>query len=315
MAVARRNRMLPAMVRVSVLLLCALALFVAACTSSSDGASSTSTSAQSPVTTLAPTPGATTTSTTDPTVESTTTTAVPVPVNECSVSADSSVDGYAVACTVLGIALRGADGMDAAVVAQADRVFHMLVNRTDLLAAIIEAELEGRVIPSDQRITALPEYADLYDQYPGTDWRRRGRSFPATELLPYFSGAEENLLCQDDDFYEGEDYFVRTFAQTIRRFALDVVDPGTSAAIEQAYGQAIAQGLWTNTLAEINEDEYWMEGVQSFFDVNIEDTAEDREPNSSHNAVNTREELREYDPKLWAIVASVFGDTDWRPTC
>jgi hypothetical protein len=58
-----------------------------------------------------------------------------------------------------------------------------------------------------------------------------------------------------------------------------------------------------------------MEGTQSWFDANIEDTAEDREPNSSHNAVNTRAELRDYDPPLATIAASVYDDGEWRPAC
>jgi hypothetical protein len=209
-----------------------------------------------------------------------------------------------------------ADEVDpSALEAQAERAFEMLRFRPDLAAAVSATPLEGRVIGAEQRITDLPEYAELYEQYPGTDWRRVGRSFPGTDLVPAFAGAEENLLCFDEDRYQGEDDFVRSFALTIRRFGLDAVDPATSQAITQAYGRAIAQGLWTNTLAEINDDEYWMEGTQSFFDANLEDDSEDRPPNSSHNAIDTREELREYDPSLWTILASVYGDTDWRPTC
>jgi hypothetical protein len=108
---------------------------------------------------------------------------------------------------------------------------------------------------------------------------------------------------------------MRDFAITIRRFAMDIVDESTSAAIEQAYGVAIAEGKWQNTLAEINSEQYWAEGVQSFFDAHLEDNAEEREPISSHNHVNTRDELRAYDRALYEIALSVFGDTDWRPAC
>jgi hypothetical protein len=58
-----------------------------------------------------------------------------------------------------------------------------------------------------------------------------------------------------------------------------------------------------------------MEGAQSWFDANLEDTAEEREPNSSHNEVDTRAELLDYDPTLAAIAASVYGDGTWRPAC
>ncbi len=297
------------------LLVVALGIAAAACTSSNAGVVVTSTAEPTPVTTLAPL-GTTTTSAPGTDSTATTTTTIVLPDNDCVVGVDRSVDGYSQGCSVLDIEILAPEAVDAsAVTAAAERVYEMLVTRPDLLAALVDQGLAGRIIDEDQRITDLPEFVDLYDQYPGFDWVRRGRSFPGTDLIPYFAGAEENLLCSEEDFYEGEDTFVRSFALTMKRFAIDTVDPATSLAIDQAYGRAIAQELWSNTLAEINSDEYWMEGVQSYFDANIEDTAEDREPNSSHNAVNTRDELREYDPALWTIAASVFGEGDWRPSC
>lgn len=294
-----------------------LALLAGACTSSDAAEPIAPTTTLATVTTLAST-GEVQTTTTTPTgtTAAPTTTTVPPPTNDCVVASNTSTEGYTQGCTVLDILLLAEEEVDpAALDAQADRILNMLITRPDLIAALQESAVEGRVIPAGSRITSVPDYGDLYDDYPGTDWNRLGRSFPGTEMLPVFSGAEENLLCSTEDRYEGEDIFVRTFALTIRRFGLDAVDEGTSAAINQAYSRAIAAGLWKNTLAEINDDEYWMEGVQSYFDANREDTAEDREPNSSHNAVNTRDELAEYDPALWAIANSVFGDTDWRPGC
>ncbi len=302
---------------VRVLLVGIVAVALAACSTSDATVVRTSTTSPTPVTTLPPlgTSGGTET-TTAPDATSTTSTTVALPDNECVVGRDTSVDGYAQGCTVLGIEILAPDDVDpSAVVAAAERVYEMLVNRPDLLAAVVAQGLAGRIIDEEQRITDLSEFSDLYDEYPGFDWIRRGRAFPGTELIPYFAGAEEDLLCSAEDFYEGEDNFVRSFALTIKRFGIDTVDPATSLAIDQAYGRAIAQGLWTNTLAEINADEYWMEGVQSYFDANLEDTAEEREPNSSHNAIDTRIELRDYDPALWTIAASVFGEGEWRPSC
>ncbi|MGI9642821.1 MAG: hypothetical protein ACR2N9_08560 [Acidimicrobiia bacterium] len=295
-----------------------LTLLAGACTSSDATEPTTPTTTLTPLTTLASTGETQTTTTAAPTTtsEPSTTTTVPLPSNECVVTSNTTTEGYTQGCTVLDILLLAEEDVDpAAIDGQADRIFNMLITRPDLIAALQESGIEGRVIPAGSRITNVPDYADLYDDYPGTDWNRLGRSFPGTELLPVFSGAEENLLCSTDDRYEGEDIFVRTFAPTIRQFGLDVVDEGTSAAITQAYSRAIAAGLWKNTLAEINDDEYWMEGVQSYFDANREDTDEDRAPNSSHNAINTRDELADYDPALWAIANSVFGDSDWRPEC
>jgi hypothetical protein len=302
--------------RLAIAILLSAALVLAACTSDDSSGIETPSTTAAPLTTLAPPGGTSSTTTTVPAPDEPTTTTVPPPSNECVVGTDTSVEGFTVSCTVLGLTIRAAEDVDGdAVTAQAERVYQMLIFRPDLTAAIVEAGLEGRVIPDGVRITNVPAFEELYELYPGIDWNRRGRSFPGNVELPLFAGAEENLLCLEEPYYFGEDEFVRAFALTIRRFGLDVVDEPTSEAIEVSYARAIAAGLWKNTLAEINSDEYWVEGVQSYFDANLEDNAEDREPNSSHNAVNTRDELRDYDPALWTVAQSVFGETEWRPAC
>lgn len=289
----------------------ALGIAAAACTgTSATPTSTTSTTAPAPVTTLAPPSTSTTIVET-----TTTTTTVPRPTNDCVVSARTAVEGYTQGCDVLGMEILAGEAVDPTAIEQvADRIYNMLIERPDLNAALIAAGVNARVIGSDQRLPSLPEFADVYDLYPGTDWTRVARSFPGTDVIPIVAGGEENLLCFADDRYAGEDPFIRDMAMAIRRLAMFSVDPATSARIEQAYGTAIAQGLWVNTLAEIDSDQYWVEGVQSYFDINLEEP-DDRPPNASHNQVDTRAELKTYDPRLYDIARSVFGDTEWRPTC
>jgi hypothetical protein len=45
--------------------------------------------------------------------------------------------------------------------------------------------------------------------------------------------------------------------------------------------------------------------VQSWFDCN-------RQNDASHNEVNTRDELKSYDPALAALIARELGDRPWR---
>jgi hypothetical protein len=289
----------------------AIAVAAAACTpSTADTTTSAPTTVPTPLTTLAPQ-----TTTTTTTLVETTTTTEPRPENECVVEPRSAVEEYTQGCDVLGFEILAAEGVDPRAIDQlAERMYNMLIERPDLTAAIADAGVNARVIGQDQRLPSLPEFEDLYNLYPGTDWNRAARSFPGTDLIPYVAGAEESLLCLDGDRYEGEDPFIRDMALAIRRFGMFEADPALSARIEQAYGTAIALGLWVNTLAEINSDEYWAEGVQSYFDVNLEEP-DDRPPNSSHNQVDTRQELKEYDPALHDIARAVFGDTEWRPSC
>jgi len=290
------------------------ALLAAACTPAESAPADTTVTSTTiaPVTTLAP-PSTTTSLTLPP---ETTTTTAPLPANECVVTPTTAVEGYTQGCRVLDIEVLAGEDVDPTAIDEvADRTYHMLVNRPEYAEAIAAFPIGIRVIGSSQRIMDLPEFEDIYFHHPGIDWRSLGRSFPGTEIIPFAAGAEENLLCSTEDRYEGEDNFMRDFAITIRRFAMEVVDESTSAAIDQAYAVAIAEGKWKNTLAEINSEQYWAEGVQSFFDANLEDNAEDREPISSHNHVNTRDELRTYDRALYQIAISVFGDIEWRPSC
>lgn len=293
----------------------AVTLVVLATSCTNSGADSTtsptSTTVGTPLTTLAPTQSSSTTTTT----ATATTTTVARPTNDCVVAATSSIEGYSQGCEVLDIEILAGEDVDPVAINQlADRVYNMLVERPDLIASFNDNAVEGRVIADGQRITGLPEFAEIYELYPGTDWNRRGRSFAGTDLIPIIAGAEENLMCLEETYYQDEDNFVRTMAIAIRRFGLQFVDPVTNAAIDRAYQTAIAQGLWKNTLAEINSFEYWAEGTQSFFDTNLEEP-EDRPPNSSHNHVDTRSELRAYDPDLYQLAVAVYGDTGWYPSC
>ncbi len=296
------------------LTLVVVAVFAAACTpAASEPVDTTTTSTIASVTTLPPATSSTTTTTVPP---DTTTTTAPPPENECEVSPNSTVEGYSQGCTVLGLEVLATKEVDPeAIDGLADRAYNMLVNRPEYAPSIAAYPIGIRVVGASQRIMDVPEFEDIYFHHPGTDWRNLGRSFPGTEIIPFAAGAEENLLCSTEDRYEGEDMFVRDFAITIRRFAMNIIDESTSTAIEQAYAVAIAEGKYQNTLAEINSEQYWAEGVQSFFDANLEDNAEDREPISSHNHVDTRDELRDYDRALYEIAISVFGDTEWRPAC
>lgn len=216
-------------------------------------------------------------------------------------------------CEQTGITIAAAESIaPGALEAAADRMAALLATRPEFAAAVAASIEQVSIIGRDQRITALPEFEDLYSIHPGTDWNRLGRSFPGTEEIPVAAGAEENLLCLESDRYEGEDMFVREFGWTIRRFGIATVDPDLDRSIEDAYNRAIAADLWRNTVAEVNSDQYWAEGVQSFFDVNNE---EKDEKDQIHNQIDTRDELRVYDPFLYELLVEVFAETEWRPEC
>ena len=300
------------------MLVAAVAALAAGCQAASgDDASTTSTFA--PMSTTPTTSETTTTETPDSSTPATTatvatTTTTTIPQAECVVrEIGTDEDFYRLMCEQTGITIAAAGSIvPGALEAAADRMAALLAARPEFAAAVATSIEQVSIIGRDQRITTLPEFEELYPIHPGTDWNRLGRSFPGTEEIPVAAGAEENLLCLESDRYEGEDMFVRDFGWTIRRFGIATVDPRLDRSIEDAYIRAIAADLWRNTVAEVNSDQYWAEGVQSFFDVNNE---EKDEKDQIHNQIDTRDELRGYDPFLYELLVEVFGETDWRPEC
>ena len=119
------------------------------------------------------------------------------------------------------------------------------------------------------------------------------------------SCGEENLLGYPGDPYSTENILIHEFAHGIQSMGLRTADPTFNGRLRKTFDKAIAAGLWKGSYAATNMGEYWAEGVQSWFDTN-------RQNDSSHNHVNTREELKEYDPGLAKLVEEVFGDTPWR---
>ena len=118
------------------------------------------------------------------------------------------------------------------------------------------------------------------------------------------SAAEENILCYTNDVYAGENIFIHEFAHSIAIMGLVHVDPTFDNRLQSTYDAAMASGLWANTYAATNRDEYWAEGIQSWYDANLERDP----PDGVHNAVNTRAELAAYDPALYQLLLEMFPE-------
>lgn len=192
---------------------------------------------------------------------------------------------------------------DRALLEARDRVIVLLARRPDLRDALVRGGARVAVIAEAEGTTDIPEHADLPRRFPGTDWDRRTRGVGATRERPVTSAGEENLLRLPQDRYRGEDILTHEFAHTIHVLGLREVDPGFDRALRGAFEEARVRGLWERTYAAASPEEYWAEGVQSWFDVNRSADP----PDGVHNSVATRERLRAYDPGLAALLERVFG--------
>jgi hypothetical protein len=211
-------------------------------------------------------------------------------------------------CDADGIPIISSATVDDLALQQAYYIIHnMLYPIPKVRQELVEVGAYFGIIGKDENQTTLPEYAHLDSEY--WDWRARGLG--AGDDVRITSAAEENLLCLRSDRYYGESIAVHEFAHTISLLGFGEDFEDLLLEFTHIYNSAIEQGLWGNTYAGSNIQEYWAEGVQTYFSTNLQSAL----PDGVHNKVNTREELADYDPALFEFVSRIFGNYEWTPTC
>jgi alpha-glucosidase len=176
----------------------------------------------------------------------------------------------------------------------------MLSKLDDIRKAMIKRKVRIVVMSPNELTTDVPEQRDMK---PKDFWDRRARGLGGRVC----SCGEENLLNLEGDRYRAENILIHEFSHTIHNFALRSVDPTFNERLKKCYDDAVAAGLWKDTYAATNHEEYWAEGVQDYFDCNSTIPRD-----GVHNHVNTREELQTHDPALFALIDEAFRQNPWR---
>ena len=177
----------------------------------------------------------------------------------------------------------------------------LLEGRDDIRKAIIDSGTRFAIMAPDELTTDIPEHSDLK---PKIFWDRRARGLGATKIRPAVSCGEENLLNYSGDPYHKENILLHEFAHVIHQMGMNNLNNQFQSKLKATFDAAMKEGLWEDKYAASNPAEYWAEGVQSWFNNN-------REDDHDHNHVNTRQELKEYDPRLAKLIESVFGPREW----
>ena len=153
--------------------------------------------------------------------------------------------------------------------------------------------------------TDIPEHRHLVNDTT-LNWDLRARGLGGDLELPLTSCAEENVLAYQIDKYHAEDILIHEFAHSIHLIGLMLAVPDFDTRLKQCYENAKKKGLLTNTYRETDKEEYFAEGVQDWFNVNAEMPHTD----GKHNWCNTREELQEFDPDLYNLLAEYLPKTN-----
>jgi hypothetical protein len=186
---------------------------------------------------------------------------------------------------------------DAALTRVCELVIDMVSARPDVLEALIGNHVRFAVIGEDELTNDIPEFSYLDDTI-----NQRARGLGG---VPAASCAEESILCNTElDRWRGEGICVHEFAHTMSMGGLFAVDPSFEDRLRDAFQNAQSSGLFENTYAMENLQEYWAEGVQDWYYTNLESDP----PNGIHNFVDRREELMAYDPALYALIAEFLPD-------
>lgn len=153
--------------------------------------------------------------------------------------------------------------------------------------------------------TDIPEHAFLVNDTT-LNWDVRARGLGGSIEMPFSTCAEENILAYQIDKYHAEDILIHEFAHTIHNVGISPVYPDFNNELKASLDAAVAKGRWENVYASTNIEEYWAEGVQNWFNVNAE--VDKVGGDGKHNKINTRDELKRYDPGLYAILARFFPE-------
>lgn len=208
----------------------------------------------------------------------------------------------------MGIPIVSSDRVgNEALLAAREIVERMLAKRPELAKPMIERHLRVAIMARSENTLDIPEHSDLQKAFPQTDWNKRARGLGATVERPCVSGAEENLLGLPGDRYKGESILIHEFGHTVLNFGVEPLDRMFRGRVQQAFDKSKGTA-WKNTYAASNLDEYWAEGVQSWFDCNQKGPSGG---NGVHNDLWNHESLRKTDPDLYALLAEVF-DSKWR---
>ncbi len=151
---------------------------------------------------------------------------------------------------------------DAALFAARERLSMMLSNLPSIRTNLRNAGTELHIIGRNQVTSDLPEHRKLkgkpLPEYHGRTVDERTRGLGGRLV----SCGEENLLKLENDRYRGRDICVHEFAHNIRNYGMP---RAVRARFDQQYQRSLAKGLWQNSYAGSNADEFFAELSMWYF--------------------------------------------------
>ncbi|MGC8640995.1 MAG: prolyl oligopeptidase family serine peptidase [Isosphaeraceae bacterium] len=223
----------------------------------------------------------------------------------------------------------GRGASDRALLKANDTVRKLFAYRHDLLKALLAAGVKLAILGPGETISQLPEYRG--DQGSRIDRLPRYLEYsPETRTVVV---GEENVLGDPDQPGVGPNQVIRVLARAlhdvagtrpidpnwdrrgseVQQYELRVkrLDVRFDEALQHLFKNATRAGKWKGTAAARDRIEYWATGVLAYFSALGQSTV----PGGALQPIRTREDLKAYDPDLYALVNQTLayeGHVDWR---
>lgn len=208
-----------------------------------------------------------------------------------------------------GIPVVSSANVNGSALIRASKVISLVLSkREDVKKEMIAKGCKVMIIGEKEEVCDIPEYKRICDTPENIAyWNKRSRGFGGAPEHDFSASCgEENVICLPGDRYKGESILVHEFAHIIHMIGILGINPDFDNELETVRLKAIEKGLWKNTYAISNKEEYFAETVQSFFDCNKYSA----EPNGVHNSIHTRVKLKEYDPDMYNLLLQYFPETE-----
>jgi alpha-glucosidase len=230
---------------------------------------------------------------------------------------------YAREFTVLG----SKQVSDRALLGANDTIRKMFAYRHDVLKAMIADGTRLVVLGRKEKLSDLPEFKEAKSE---AGFEVRYLDYDRRRKLMVVG--EENVLGLPREPFAGKGMVVSLFARALyqvtalrpaiadferrrdlQQYELRVkrLDVEFDRKLQKVYDKAMSRKLWRGTAAARDRVEYWVAGVECYFDAAGDGPA----ANLADRSITTREQLKGYDAELYTLVDETMAykeRVDWR---
>ena len=204
-----------------------------------------------------------------------------------------------------GITIKSSDGVSVPALEKAKAMIDfMLSKRADVSQKMVVNEASLALYGKNETAYHIPEHREWYDEQ-----LRYVEGYGGSMYNPVSTVTESNVLRlltgNYVTLYRDESILVHEFGHAVKSIGIDQLeDKSLSREFQAAYKNAKESGLWPDSYAISNDDEFFATVSAIWF--NVMNESWDGGWDSVRGPVNTRDELYVYDRKTYEFFAKIY---------